>query len=356
MARSIDGSPHLSLDEYRRRVHIPECAFNGVENPNETLRNCDHVFMQWERDAIAQALTDAENLLAEHLGYYIGQRYVTDYGHEWTDPILLNWGYIVGGGVEGLTEITPSASDFTTDPATITVAQSDFPGGTDEIKIVETSTGLQIHPSDITTSGTDYIISIDQCLLIEWDDLEDQSAVIDYDAAFPAATWLKLSDLTIYRSYRDESDQATVEFAPSCKCIYCGTACAGASYDACVYVLQEPISKVRVQLGDYNASTGTWQCAYPVFYGCYEGDKVTVNYLAGTEPPGWQRAVMALAHTMMPFEPCGCAAFDFILQRDRNIPSVLTAERINCPFGMADGAWYAWRWMTNVLNGTAIML
>jgi hypothetical protein len=307
---------------------------------------------------VAQAIEDAEETLADTLRFWIGPRYLTHYDLTWTDPAQLEYGHVIGGGVRGRTEVTPSASDFTTDPATITVAQADFPGGTGEIVVVEDATGLEIEPDKVETSGANYIISISQCKLIEWDDLEGQVDPILYDAAFPATTWLKLADLTVYREYLDDSDQATIAFVRSCDCWICaGVACTGDEYSGCVYVLDEQIGKVRVSLATYDATAGTWSCTYPTLYGCYHGSKMTVNYQAGTtDVPGWQRAIRSLAHTYMVLEPCGCALFDVVLTRDRRIPGTLTAERINCPFGEMDGAWYAWNWARRNQHGRAFML
>jgi hypothetical protein len=54
-------------------------------------------------------------------------------------------------------------------------------------------------------------------------------------------------------------------------------------------------------------------------------------------------AIVRLAHSKMPDEPCGCDMLQRHWKRDRNIPQVLTRERINCPFGLSDGAWFAYR-------------
>lgn len=356
MARTANASPYLTLDRYRQLMNIPLCAFNGVENPNETLLGCDNIWTQWEREMIAQALADAEGMLAEHLRYWLGVRFLQDQGHSYTNPIVLDYGHIVGAGIEAQTAVTPSASDFTVDPATITVAQSDFSGGTSEIQIIETSSGLEIYPDKVTSVGANYVIEIDQCKLVEWDDLETQIDPIDYDAAFPAATWLKLADLTIYRHYLDTSDQATVEFGPNCQLVLCGSACAGTSQDGCVYVIDPTISKVRVQLADYSSGTGTWTFASPLITQCHPDDKVTVNYQAGHLPPNWEQAVRRLAHTYMDVTPCGCNLFKMIVNRDQKEPSVLTAERINCPLGMMDGAWFAWTWIGNNQHVRAFML
>lgn len=359
MARAENAAPYFDLGQYRRKYSIPICVFNGVENPNESITSCDHVWAQWEREAVAQALADAEGALAAHARFWIGERYLTDKDHVWTDPITLRWGHIVGGGVEGQTDVSAqvSASDFTVDPATITIPQSAFSGGIDEVQVVETSSDLEIEPDDVVTSGTDYVVTVDQCKLIEWDDLENQVDPIDYDALFPAATWLKLADLTIYRHYLDVSTQASIEFGPSCACELCGVACAGETYTGCVYVIDEQISKVRVQMANYDADDDTWACEYFTLYGCYKGDKATVYYQAGTtDVPNWKEAICRLAHTYLDFKPCGCAHFDFAFQRDRRVPPTMTAERINCPLGQMDGAWYAWQWLQTNKHGRAFML
>lgn len=357
MARSLNASPqpYLTLDRYRTIMNLPICLFNGVENPSETVSGCDYCWPQWWRDLLAQALSDAEGTLANALTFWLGPRYLTDVGLDWKDPMTLNYGWIVGGGVRARDEVTPSASDFTTDPATITVAQASFTNGVTEVVVIEDSTGLEIVPDKIESSGANFIISIDQCKLIEWDNLEAQSTCIDYDALFPAATWLKLADLTVYREYRDDSDQATITFAPSCTCCASSPACEGTEQTGCTFVLKNEISKVRIAMADHDGSD--WACAYPSICGCSHGTRLDVNYLAGTtDIPGWEQAIIRLAHTYMVIKPCGCAMFDAVWNRDTNVPSTLTVERINNQFGLMDGAWWAWQWVKRNRHGTSILM
>jgi hypothetical protein len=338
-------------------MNIPICAFNGIDNPNEDVGACDDVWSQWERDQLAMALDMAEGTLAGQLKFTLGEEYQVSAIEPWTNPMQLEWGYIIGGGVQGLTAVTPTSSDFTVDPAIITVAQSDFPGGVDEVYIIETSTGLEIVPDSISATGVSYVIEIDQCKLIEWGDLEHQVDAIDYDGTFPAAIWLKLADLTVYREYLDVSEQATITYGPTCSCICGTTACAGTDYDGCVFIVDAEISKVKVQMADYDATTETWTCSVPLVCGCYEGDQVSIAYLAGTTSiAGYEWAIIRLAHTYLATKPCGCGLFDFIWARDTNIPSVLTAERVNNPFGLMDGAWFAWQWSETHKHGRAFML
>jgi hypothetical protein len=355
MARSELAQPEFSLDQYRRRFNMPPWAFNGVENPNEDRRGCDKYWTQWDRDDLAQSLDDAEGDLAEALNFYLGARYLTDTDRPWRDPLQLTYGHVLGGGVRARDEVTPSASDFTIDPATITVPTASFSGGVSEVIVIEDETGLEIEYDDIATSGANYIISISQYKLLNWTVLEDQSDTIDYNAAFPAASWLKLADLTVYRQYRDTDTQATITFGPACNCWCSGTACTGTEYTGCVFVLNTDIGLVRVNRA--TLSSGSWTCDQSAVCGCYEGDKVTVHYEAGTtDIPGWQRAIWRLAHSQMGEQPCGCTLAERQWRNDRHAPSVLTAERLNCPFGLTDGAWAAWRWASRHAHGKGFML
>ena len=355
MARSEQAQPYFSLDQYRQRFNIPPWAFNGVENPDEARRGCDHYWTQWERDDLALALNEAEGLLAERLGFYLGARYLIDYDRPWRNPLQLRYGHVLGAGVRGRVEVVPGASDFTIDPATLTVPTASFPGGTSEVVVVEDATGLTIEPNAIATVGANYVISIGQYKLIEWEDLEDQADTIDYDALFPLAIWLKLADLTVYRQYRDTDTQAIITFGPACCCWCAGEACVGTDYTACAFVLDRDNGIVRVHRATLSA--GTWSCDNTAVCGCYAGDKVTVYYEAGTtDTPGWKQAVYRLAHARMGEQPCGCALQERQWRLDRNTPPVLTAERLNCPWGLEQGAWAAWCWVTDQAHAKGFML
>lgn len=356
MARSETAQPYLSLDEYRKLFNIPLCAFNGVENPDENRHACDHYWEQWERDHLAQALEDAEGMFANEMRFYFGERFLTDHDKIWSDPLQLRYGHVVGGGIRATTEVTPSASNFTIDPATITVATADFPGGTSEIRVEDDETGLEIEPDEVTTVGANYVISISQCKLIDMDILNamEGNDPVEYDNTFPAATWLKLADLTVYREYLDTSSQATITYGPACVCWCSDGACTGSDYTGCVFVTDRKIGTVRVNRATYSDG---WSCDHTAICGCYKGDKVTVHYRAGTDDiPNWKRAVYRLAHTLIEVDYCGCSIFKRTHRRDVRVPPILTAERINCRWGIMDGAWYAWQFMMTQQHGRAFML
>ncbi|NIQ78929.1 MAG: hypothetical protein GTN93_12745, partial [Anaerolineae bacterium] len=81
--------------------------------------------------------------------FYLGTRYLTDHDLLWRNPVQLKFGHVLGAGVRARDAVTPSASDFTTDPATITVPSASFSGGIGEIVVVETATGLEIEPDGV---------------------------------------------------------------------------------------------------------------------------------------------------------------------------------------------------------------
>lgn len=360
MARSQRAQPNVTLDEYQDRYNIPEWAFNGVENPNETLGGCDHIWSQWERDQLARAINWAEGQLAYRTMFWYGRKFWEDGGIIWRDPIQLPWHHISCAGDEEQDAVTPSASDFTTDPATITVAQTDFSGGTGEIYIIETSTGLEIVPDSIAISGVNYVVSIGQEKLLQWSALATQTTAnpITYDALFPNASWLKLAELTVYRRYCSASDQATITFGPSCRCGLCGTAGVGSTHTGVVYTKDSEISEVRVQLADYSAATGAWTCSYPDVWGCYDGSHVLTKYstnVTDTMHPGFSDAILDLAHTRVVIETCGCSLFREEVKWARSSPEGLTATFANNPLGRGNGAWSAWQWSLLHMHGVAIL-
>jgi hypothetical protein len=92
-------------------------------------------------------------------------------------------------------------------------------------------------------------------------------------------------------------------------------------------------------------SGGTWT-AYDTSGTCCIGrpDYVTVNYRAGVALTRMaETAIVRLAHAKMPEEPCSCEVASLMWKGDRATPDNYTRERINCRFGLSNGAWAAWQ-------------
>ncbi|MHA2066141.1 MAG: hypothetical protein ACXABY_17355, partial [Candidatus Thorarchaeota archaeon] len=55
-------------------------------------------------------------------------------------------------------------------------------------------------------------------------------------------------------------------------------------------------------------------------------------------------AIIRLANTKMPEDPCGCETAQRLWREDRQRPDPTTVPRLNNPFGMSNGAWAAWKY------------
>lgn len=326
MARSLVAQPFLTLDAYRRILNIPLYRFNGIDRPDEAVGGCDMCWSQWMRDQLALALYDAEMMLADALGFFIGPRYVTEPRRAFASPVKLRYGHITAIGTRKRTAIMPSSLDFDADPAEIIISDVSDPSS---IRIVENETLLEIVPDSFTVAGNTVLVRISQAKLLRWSVTSVQSSCIDYDPSLPDDTYLKPGDLTVYVETTDDTLQASVTD-------------------------DQTISAATVQIEDaicgivsLHVSCSTSRNALINY----------INYLSGTTAiPGWENAIISLAHTFMSVEPCGCSLFDVRWQQDARIPPVLSVERLNCPFGQADGAWRAWKWVQQNRIGTAFIV
>ena len=126
--------------------------------------------------------------------------------------------------------------------------------------------------------------------------------------------------------------QATL-ITPPCGC---GTTCTETETDACIHLRLPELGSVDIRRTASGAG-----CA------ARRRNGSSFNYQAGlTElTRAAEDAIIRLAHSLMATEPCSCEATQFMWRRDRQYTgSNGTRERINCSFGLSDGAWYAWRW------------
>jgi hypothetical protein len=312
----------VKLAEYAQSIQVCECSFWGVRNsPCPDREACRDVWTKTQRDEIAFYLAEAQEELERKIGYFIGYKWVTEERWAYTAPVQAKWGYIVAGGVKAETNIeSASVVDYTgTDPAIVgpivtTVTDED------EIHVFHTGTNIEVDPSAISISGGSVTITIPRCRLVDPSVADNPAGGLNYaDIANFAAT------VDVKRIYNDTSIQATL-IRNSCT-----NDCSETESNVCMQVRYGPISSVYAP---YSSS----------LCGCCP-DFVELNYLAGTDMTKQARdAIIRLAHSKMPRNPCDCSPIDEFWKRDRHIPEVLTAERENCPFGLADGSWIAWSW------------
>ncbi len=172
------------------------------------------------------------------------------------------------------------------------------------------------------------------------DYVDNPTAGIDYDTISNF-----LSTVDVKRVYNDPSTHADLVWphagscagVPGCSC----PTCSEYALTGCIYIRNAELGIVDVLPATYSSGawsrTGTACCSKP--------ERMRLNYRAGMNPTTTQAqdAIIRLAHSKMPEEPCGNNSVIAAWARDRNVPEALTRERLNCPFGLSDGAWIAWR-------------
>jgi hypothetical protein len=199
-----------------------------------------------------------------------------------------------------------------------------YPGTEQEITV------KNIAFSQLASFSTEMIltITIPRARLVAYDKLDNppEGLIWDEDANFQ-------STVDVHRIYTDSSVQAKLIYQGNDDCT---SFCAEHEDTACEYIEDREIGEIVIRKDafstcDFNRRRYT---------------HILLNYKAGlvTPPRLAESTIMRLAHSMMPTEPCGCEITQRLWRRDRTIPQILTQERIECPFGLSDGAWVAWRW------------
>jgi hypothetical protein len=328
-----DGA--ITLPRYAQLIEYEECHFFGVHNPNLEQWDCRTIWTKHERDTILKYLNEAQEEIEAIVGYPLQPTWITDEQHDYALPILADWGYVIAGGVLGSTDIALGETvDHTADPAVVGPVATTVTDE-DEIRVYHPGSEVEIHPSDIAIAGGTVTITIPRCRMVTEALCDNPKTGLDYTelANFEATVDIK-------RVYNDPSTHAVLVWQHGNS--LCSATCDEDTQTGCIYVNDAVIGSVDVLPANY--SGGSWTrrsltCCSSM------PQVVRLNYRAGMNPLTFQAedAILRLAHAKMPFAPCTCDIAMRVWQRDRNVPEVLSRERYNCPFGMSDGAWIAWR-------------
>lgn len=327
----------VPLSRYVHLAGIDECAFWGVYTPGVERSDCRGIWIQQERDLIQHALLEAQEEVENVLHYPLCLRWITDERLPYTCPAVTAWGHIVGGGIRAVSSISEAeAVDHTTDPAVVGPIATTV---TDPAEVhvyftpADATEAIEVTPSRVVLGGGNLTIYIPRCRLVLPSLQGNDRTGIDYNVLDNFA-----DEVDVLRVYNDTSTQAVLHYPGGCAC-GCGS-CTETTHDALLYVVHSATGQVRVQPAHY--LSGSWSAATNC--GCCSPQWMTLNYLAGAPPTRQAEVtVIRLAHSKMVYEPCGCDDVRRLWARDRNTPDVLTRERLNCPFGLSDGAWAAWR-------------
>lgn len=321
----------MSLARYASIIGYSESAFFGISDETNDKSACRNIWSKYQRDTIYDYLQEAIAELENVIGYPLCPRWIVAEQHKYANPLLLDYGKILDIGVQVSTTIASGALiNYLTDPTTVTIPTAIT--SSNDIHVFYPGTDVEITPSGIALSGGNLVISIPKSRLVDYDKLDN-----------PDQGWIG-SDATVYQSDVDVAQYSTSTLSQA-SFIYdpsvCASDCLTTSLDACVWIDNAEVGIIRLGRAD-----GYTCLCNPI------PRNVTVNYRAGlvTLTRTIESAIVRLAHSRMPTEPCGCDVTQRLWKRDRNVPVVLDRERLNCPFGISDGAWSAWRMAISIAN------
>lgn len=326
--------PAVPLWRYAYRVGYRETAFFGVMHPDNHLWACRQVWSKSQREAVAWALLEAQEEIEVEVGYPLVPKWFTDERLVYRRNLRTRQAEVIAGGVISDTMLAAGeAVDYSADPATVTVTV-----GTcveDDLHLFLPGTDIEVTPSEVAVVAGAATFSIPWARLVAEDYLDNPTDGWDYN---DVATW-GTGTLDVRCITNDPSTQATLIARHVCTLPCSRTGCSDYRETACIYVENGRLGVVSVERADYASGVWTRKCVTRA------PQWALLNYQAGLTAVTRQAEdmVIRLAHAKMAEEPCGCEVTQRLWRRDRNVPEILTRERANCPFGMSDGAWIAWR-------------
>lgn len=344
IASSLDQYEEQSavkLARYARIIKYNECAFWGVYDGSTDGDQCRAIWTKRQREEMARALDDAQRTIENVLDYFLSPRWVTGNSsldnrlndqQEFARTVITRWGMVIEPGVQATAVIESGASvSHASDPATIGVTTAVTTAS--EIVVYHPGTTVEIDPSAITFSGGVATIRIPRCRMVKSSLADNPETGLDYNDTDNFE-----ETVDVVRVYNDSTTQGVLVTPHVCGVSCQQTGCQETTKTACLYVEESRVGRLKVQPANY--VSGSWTNTYPI---CPKPTLLRLNYRAGLQqlPQELETAVVRLAHANLPDNPCGCDIF--MWKNDRMIPEVLTRERINCPFGLTNGAWYAWR-------------
>lgn len=323
---------------YAQLVGYDECAYFGIRHPDPPAVHANKpLWMKSERDQVIYYLAEAQSEIENLMGYPLKARWFEDQRRAYRRPLFARHRHIIEAGVRATTAISSGVTvDHSADPAVVGPVATTVTDE-DEIAVYHPGTTIEIHPSLITIAGGNVTIEIPRCRTLT-EAGESVNTGVNYEDTTPTGYFEQTVD--IGRVYNDPSTQGVLAYPYGRGCC---ASCSGETETACIVIRNHRQGELDIMRGSYSA--GAWaRTSATCLCGC-KPSYVEVNYKAGLDSLDRQaqNAIMRLAHAKMPHSPCNCDPPNWLWERDRRIPSPITKERLNCPFGIEDGAWVAYQ-------------
>lgn len=341
----------ISLARYAYLTGYSECAINGVNYGAETYGECDNpIWTRYERDTVLYYLGEAQQEIESVTRYPLCPTYYAGEEHDYTFPFHTDWKKVLALGVRATEDVALAETvAYGADDLPATIGPVTYDGDIAEVRLFYPGSEREIEILSTERTGDQLTIYVPRCRLVAPSQFNTPSGGLDYTVL---DNFLETVD--VKRVYTDASDHGSLVWLhqSTLACSTCGClSCEEHTETACLLLHSGKTGAVGALQATYTSAAWTASCnrcfhRYP--------DKVRANYLAGLSPINAQaeNAVLRLAHAKMPEEVCGCGVLKSLWTRDTRIPDVLTSERENCPFGMSDGAWTAWKFANALATRT----
>lgn len=334
--QAVEEFSAVKLARYAQLVGYDENPFWGI-NYQVGDHSCRHIWTLSERKFVAKYLSEAQIEIEDALGYKIGAQWTVETKRRLTCPVQTQWGWLIAFGVEAWSAISLGAAvNHAADPCVIGPIVSSVTDAS-EIVICHPGTRHEIAPSKITIAAGQITIEIPKCRLVAEAYADNPESGYEYSDY--AALWGELT-VDVWRRYNDPSVNAVLSTNHNCSSTCSSAGCVGFSHEACAYIQNYKLGIVETFPAEY--ISGSWvreSCL------CRGYDEVQLNYLSGVDLNyQTEDMIVRLAHSKMPYEPCGCAPLQKLWERDHSDPEFLTTQQSLGPFGHNNGAWTVWKW------------
>lgn len=330
-------SPAIPLWMYAETIGYACDAFFGIVRDDPPAYHTNKpLWRKSERDMVEHFLAEAQQEIEQICKYPLWHCWIEDEEHDYEYPLLSDWAKVIESGVQATAAMSVGqAVNHANDPAVVGPFIDPTGADEDEIRVFHPGTADEIFPSAIAIAGNTVTLTIPRCRLLTEEAYAELG--VDYDDTGVGGSFELTVD--VVRVYNDPSTQGVLVWSHgtgSC------ALCTGTTATACIVTTNREIGEMDVVPANYSDgawSSSTWSCY------CHHPDRVRINYHAGLTvlTKRARDAIIRLAHAKMPHDPCNVDPPLWIWAADRNVPRALTAQRLNCPFGLEDGAWQAYK-------------
>ena len=350
----------VSLSRYAKLVGYDEASLWGVVIENDRDRGCGPLWAENERIRIQYALAEAQQQIENFIGFPLCPTWVVGtideepYGNfRWVDQqsysprMVTRYPRLIAAGIRATQILAQDAMITHGEQVGVVGPIATTAASTSEIRVYYPNSRRRITPSKITLSGGFVTIEIPRFRLVVQDLLNTPVQGILYETM---ANFL--SEVDVERVYNDPSVNAElVRFGCNCTTNGCGEC----TETGCIYIRNGYIGEIVVRPATWIAEESIWKAKTTCNY---RHRLARLHYYCGMQKLDlrMEMAIVKLAHAKLGGPPCTCDRLKAIWEMDNKIPPLMTRERINCPFGLSNGAWDAFVQARNFASVRASIL